>query len=137
MKITRYNPDRQTEGESVFYIQSHGFHAGRPLRNPISNSWELQTDVKNAFEICFMLYTSKTLVNHLRGSVIPFLSLVEYKKLLKPLLENPIKDDTSAQKKLKSLQLITELITQQEQKKTHYTQLKTLLAFELLQTFSK
>lgn len=137
MKITRYNPNRTKVGESVFYIQSHGLHAGRPLKKPIPNSWEVQTDIKNAFEICFMLYTSKTLNIYIRGSVIPFLSLREYKKLLIPLLENPIRDDVKAQKKLTTLELLNEAISQQEQKKAYYVQLKTLLACELLQSFTK
>ena len=101
MKITRYNPNRAKVGESVFYIQSHGLHAGRPLKEPIPNSWEIQTDVKNAFEICFMLYNSRFLKTFLRGSVIPFLSLHEYKKIIHPLLENPIKEEQSTQKKVK------------------------------------
>ena len=118
MKITRYNPNRSKVGESVFYIQSHGLHAGRPLKEPIPNSWEIQTDVKNAFEICFMLYNSRFLKNFLRGSVIPFLSLHEYKKIIHPLLENPIKEEQSTQKKLNALQLIDTFLMQQEQKKT-------------------
>lgn len=137
MKITRYNPDRPTEGESVFYIQSHGLHAGRPLKKPIPNSWELQTDVKNAFEICFMLYNSNSLKIYLRGSVIPFLSLREYKKILLPLLENPKRKDLSTQKKLKALQDIEALLLQQEQKNTYYKQLKSLIASEVLKSFNK
>jgi hypothetical protein len=137
MKITRYNPDRPTEGESVFYIQSHGLHAGRPLKKPIPNSWELQTDIKNAFEICFMLYNSNSLKIYLRGSVIPFLSLREYKKILLPLLENPKIEDLSTQKKLKALQDIEALLLQQEQKNTYYKQLKSLIASEVLKSFNK
>ena len=137
MKITRYNPNRAKVGESVFYIQSHGLHAGRPLKEPIPNSWEIQTDVKNAFEICFMLYNSRFLKTFLRGSVIPFLSLHEYKKIIHPLLENPIKDEQSTQKKLNALQLIDTFLMQQEQKKQYYKQLKIALAHELLQSFTK
>ena len=136
MTIHRYNPEKPKKA-TVFYIQSHGLHAGRPLKKPIPNSWEMDTETKNAFEICFMVYNSKFLKNYLRGSVIPFLSLHEYKKIIHPLLENPIKEEQSTQKKLNALQLIDTFLMQQEQKKQYYKQLKIALADELLQSFTK
>ena len=37
MKIKTYNgaTAEPQEQETVFYIQSHGFNAGRPLKNPL------------------------------------------------------------------------------------------------------
>ena len=34
MKIKRFDPSKKKEGENVFYIQSHGFNAGKPLKKP-------------------------------------------------------------------------------------------------------
>lgn len=135
MIIHRYNPEKPKK-ETVFYIQSHGLHAGRPLKNPIPNSWEIDTEIKNAFEICYMLYNSKILKNYLRGSVIPFLSLHEYKKLITPLFFNPIQHDEQTQKRLKTLQLLDKAIKEQQNAQRNYTELKTAIAHELLKTFT-
>ena len=97
MTIHRYNLEKPKKA-TVFYIQSHGLHAGRPLKEPIPNSWEMDTETKNAFEICFMVYNSKFLKNYLRGSVIPFLSLHEYKKIIQPLFTNPIQHEEATLK---------------------------------------
>jgi len=134
MKINRYNPNKPKK-ETVFYIQSHGFHAGRPLKNPIPNSWELDTEIKNAFEICFMVYNSKILSNYLRGSVIPFLSLHEYRKIMQPIFNNPVQHEKRILKKLNSLQLLDKVIKEQEYKNNLYKQLKTAIAHELIKTF--
>lgn len=134
MILHRYNPEKQKK-ETVFYIQSHGFHAGKPLKKPIPNSWEIDTETKNAFEICFMVYNSKILKNYLRGSVIPFLSLNEYKKIIKPIFSNPIQFEETTLKKLKTLELLDQAIKVQEDKHKYYIQLKTAIAHELLRTF--
>jgi predicted restriction endonuclease len=134
MKIHRYNPNKQRK-ETVFYIQSHGLHAGRPLKEPIPNSWELDTEIKNAFEICFMVYNSKILSNYLRGSVIPFLSLHEYKKIMNPIFNNPVQHQEPTLKKLNSLLLLDKAIQEQEAKHRLYKQLKTAIAHELIKTF--
>lgn len=134
MIIHRYNPEKPKK-ETVFYIQSHGYHAGRPLIKPIPNSWEIDTETKNAFEICFMVYNSKILKNYLRGSVIPFLSLHEYKKIIKPIFSNPIQFEEITIKKLNTLKLLDAAIKQEEEKRKYYHQLKTTIAHELLRTF--
>jgi hypothetical protein len=134
MTLHRYNPDKPTK-ETVFYIQSHGLHAGRPLKKPIPNSWEMDTKTENAFEICFMVYNSKFLKNYLRGSVIPFLSLCEYKKIINPIFANPVQFEETTLKKLKTLQLLDVAIKKQEDTRKYYNELKTAIANELLKTF--
>jgi hypothetical protein len=134
MIIHRYNPEKPQK-ETVFYIQSHGLHAGRPLKKPIPNSWEMDTKIENAFEICFMVYDSKFLKNYLRGSVIPFLSLYEYKKIINPIFANPIQFEETTLKKLKTLQLLDVAIQKQEDTRKYYNELKTAIAHELLKTF--
>ena len=135
MTIHRYNPEKPKKA-TVFYIQSHGLHAGRPLKEPIPNSWEMDTETKNAFEICFMVYNSKFLKNYLRGSVIPFLSLHEYKKIINPIFANPVQFEEMTLKKLKTLQLLDVAIQKQEDTRKFYNELKTAIAHELLKTFT-
>ena len=131
MKIKRYNPEKQSTEKNIFYIQSHGFNAGRPLKKPIPNSWEIETKTNNAFEICFVVFNSKILQNYLRGSVIPFLSLHEYKKLIIPYLSNPVQEEET-KKRLIALQKIDDALKELEQRNKLYKQLKTALAYELL-----
>lgn len=135
MKINRFNPAAQKK-ENVFFIQSHGFHAGRPLREPIPNSWQIETQNPQGFEICFMLYNSRHLKNLIRGSVIPFIALHEYKKILKPLLENPKQDHPETQKKLHVLSLIDKAILEQQKILATYTEMKKIFAAELLKNFT-
>lgn len=134
MKMQRYNPEKAKK-ETVFYIQSHGLHAGRPLKKPIPNSWEMETEIKNAFEICFMVYNSKILSNYLRGSVIPFLSLHEYRKIMKPIFANPKREEPTTAKKLNALLLLDDAIQNQIKQQKTYHDLKTAIAYELLNSF--
>jgi hypothetical protein len=135
MKIHRFNPDTQ-KTKNTFWIQSHGYHAGRPLREPIPNSWQIETKNPRAFELCFMLYKSRFLKNHIRGSVIPFIALHEYRKILNKILANPVQTDEEVQKKLKGLTLSTKAIEEQQKKLTYFLELQNLFASELLKTFS-
>lgn len=135
MILHRFNPDKIRK-ETVFYIQSHGLHAGRPLKEPIPNSWEMDTETQNAFEICFMVYNSKILGNYLRGSVIPFIALHEYRKIIKPLFSNPVQFEETTLKKLKALQLIDKALIEQQKTHKYYNELKTAFAQELYKIFS-
>jgi hypothetical protein len=82
-----------------FFVQSHGHHAGRPLKEPIPNSFtillEQPENLHIAFYTCKMLYQSNALYPIQRGSVIPFISLHEYKKVfaaaLRTTMQDPIK----------------------------------------------
>ncbi len=130
MTFRRYNPDKIKTGKHIFYIQSHGLNAGKPLKVPIPNSWEIDTDNENAFEICFVVFNSKILNIHLRGSVIPFLCLHDYKKIIIPYLKNPIDKDIG--KKLETLQKIDVAIAELDNRNRLYRQLKNVLAYELI-----
>lgn len=82
-----------------FFIQSHGLHAGRPLRDPIPNCFTviLENDqlVHTAFYTCKMLYQSRSFERIIRGSVIPFIALYECKKVyaegVATTMKNPIR----------------------------------------------
>ncbi len=136
MKIKRFNPSKKKEGENVFYIQSHGFNAGKPLKKPIPNSWEIETNFKNAFEVCFVVFNSKILSSYIRGSVIPFLSLHEYRKIITPFLNNPLTENENVLKKLDAIQKINFVIEQNEKQKKIYNEMKILLSSEILKTLS-
>jgi hypothetical protein len=65
-----------------FYIQSHGDHAGRPLKEPIRNCFAIWTDTTYAFEICTCLYIARKYEYFIIGSCVPFVRLFEIKALL-------------------------------------------------------
>ena len=134
MTMKRYNPNLKTNNDS-FYIQSHGLNAGKPLKEPIPNSWHVETKVSNAFEICFIVYNSKFLKNYLRGSVIPFLSLREYRKIIKPLFDNPIQANELICKKLKAIALLDKAIESERKKQLYYKEMKVVIANDLLNIF--
>ncbi|WP_018676132.1 DUF6943 family protein [Riemerella columbina] len=102
MTIKTYNGNisQPLKEENIFYIQSHGLHAGRPLKKPIANCWEIRTKLSFAFEILTIVFESRILETFLLGSVIPFLRLEDYKKIITPILNNAYNDDKINQKYL-------------------------------------
>lgn len=131
MIIRRYDPNKPLKGKNVFYIQSHGFNAGKPLKKPIPNSWEITTEIHNAFEICFIIFNSKILQLYIRGSVIPFIALHEYKKVINPYLkQNTEREDIK--RKLDTLQKIDLALEELDKKKSLYKNLKTALSNNIL-----
>lgn len=83
--------------DAIFYIQSHGLHAGRPLRKSIPNSFSVYSDEEFAFEIVEGLFIAGKFKNLILGSVIPFIRISETQKMLNhffaiPIEENKIKN---------------------------------------------
>ncbi len=74
----KYNGEHKAD----FYIQSHGNHAGRPLKEPIANCFSVWSDNDHAFEIVYCLYSAKVFEFYIIGSVIPFVRIYEIKPLL-------------------------------------------------------
>lgn len=95
MQIKTYNgaTAEPKENETVFFVQSHGFNAGRPLKNPIPNCWEVRTERSADFEILYIIFESKILTPFFRGSVIPFIALSEYRNIISPILKNAIHEN--------------------------------------------
>ncbi len=95
MQIKTYNGEtaEPSENETVFFIQSKGFNAGRPLKKPIPNCWEVRTERRADFEILYIIFESKILNSFFRGSVIPFIALNEYRNIIAPILKNAIHEN--------------------------------------------
>jgi restriction endonuclease S subunit len=71
----------------TFYIQSKGNNAGQPLTNPIPNCFAVCTDVENAFEIVYALFTAKAFNQYIIGSVIPFIRISTMKEIVLPAFD--------------------------------------------------
>lgn len=133
MQIKKYNGITATpaQGETVFYIQSHGLNAGRPLRKPIPNCWEVRTKRSADFEILYIVFESKILETFLRGSVIPFIALTDYKKIIAPILAKSVHEKQIINEHYLQIRKIEEHEQRQDKIKSLLKQLKKSLSNEL------
>lgn len=132
MQIKTYNgaSAEPQKSETVFYIQSHGFNAGRPLKNPIPNCWEVRTQRSADFEILYIVFESKILKPFFRGSVIPFIALSEYRNIIFPILKNAIHENKIINEHYLQIRKIEQHQEQQEKIKTLMQQMKISLSKE-------
>ncbi len=138
MKIKTYNgaTAEPQEQETVFYIQSHGFNAGRPLKNPLPNCWEVRTERSADFEILYIVFESKILTPFFRGSVIPFIALGEYKNIISPILKNAIHENRIINEHYLQIRKIEEQMQNQDKIKKLMQELKKSLSMELYKKIS-
>tara|TARA_R110001632_G_scaffold13990_2_gene47461 strand:+ start:6042 stop:6419 length:378 start_codon:yes stop_codon:yes gene_type:complete len=112
-----------------FYIQNKGLHAGRPLTKPIRNCFAVDTDVPNAFKICYALYRSNSYRSSILGSVIPFIRKRDVLDLIKPALN---KDHDV--KKLNAICLIDQQIKIATEQIEKFKQLQKALAIKTIRS---
>lgn len=66
-----------------FFVQCKGENSGRPLRQPIANCWvvtvEQPEDLDRYYYLSYALWLAGGFKIYLRGSVIPFMVIHEYK----------------------------------------------------------
>jgi hypothetical protein len=82
-----------------FYVLNKGLNSGKPLLVPCPNCFTIQSENEEFKEvlywISFALWRTKAFHPYLRGSVIPFICIVDYKQLIVEKIEvvktNPIK----------------------------------------------
>ncbi len=93
-----------------FFILNRGLNSGKPLNLPCPNCFvcltENQEDREFLYWLCFGLWTSKSFHYFLKGSVIPFVTIDETRKLIR---ESSIKASCKAQafqKAIHALQLL-------------------------------
>ncbi|MEC5157031.1 DUF6943 family protein [Chryseobacterium sp. MP_3.2] len=133
MQIKTYNgaSAEPKKGETVFYIQSHGFNAGRPLKKPLPNCWEVRTERSADFEILYIVFESKILAPFFRGSVIPFIALHEYKNIIFPILKNAIHENKIINEHYLQIRKIETQLQQQDKIKNLMQELKKSISREL------
>lgn len=116
------------ENETIFYIQNKGNNSGRPLKNPIPNCWEIRTDRSIDFEILYIVFESRILESFIIGSVIPYIRLDDYKKIIKPILENAIQENRIINQHYLQIRKIEEQIKHQDKIKSLMHDLKKLIS---------
>ena len=71
---------------NVIFILSKGLNAGKPLANPCSNCFAIEFRVaEDAFRfrsLCQILLQSQIFYPYLKGSVIPFLSIRDFRSIV-------------------------------------------------------
>ena len=82
--ITLKTYNGQTDAN--FFIQCKGNNSGRPLVDPIPNSFAVYTDVPYAFDIIQGLFISKKFVRNIIGSCVPFIRKTDLLKIIEPQL---------------------------------------------------
>lgn len=133
MQIRTYTgtPAEPRAGEHIFFIQSHGYNAGRPLKNPIRNCWEVRTERSADFEIMYIVFESKILIPFIGGSVIPFLRLEDYRNIIAPILKNAIHENRIINAHYLQIRKIEEQMQQQEKIKMLMLEMKKSLSHEV------
>jgi hypothetical protein len=95
-----------------FFVLNKGMNSGKPQNEPFTNSFVLvfQTEAQkeDIFWIAMSLWKSKFWVPFLRGSVIPFLSLYEFKKEFNTKATRLMREHELHHKNIQTLKLLQE-----------------------------
>ena len=95
-----------------FFVLSKGLNSGKPSNESFTNSFVLvfQTEAQkeDIFWIAMSLWKSKFWLPFLRGSVIPFLSLYEFKKEFNPKATRMMREHELHHKNIQALKLLQE-----------------------------
>lgn len=95
-----------------FFILSKGINSGKPQNEPFTNSFVLvfqtETQKEDLFWITMILWKSKFWHQFLRGSVIPFLALHEFKKEFNPKVTRLLREHEQHQKNIQALKRLQE-----------------------------
>lgn len=95
-----------------FFVLNKGLNSGRPQNEPFTNSFVLifQTEEQkeDVFWIAMSLCKSKFWHPYLKGSVIPFLTLFEFKKEFNPKVVRLLQEHEQHLKNVQALKLLQE-----------------------------
>jgi len=110
-KLSSYNPTKKYDN-NTFFVLCKGLNSGRPSNTVNVNSFAIttqnQNDKKLIYWTCFGLHKGKIFYQSLCGSVIPFIRIGEFKKIVNENLQTVInKGDFN--KRIKVLQKIEQL----------------------------
>lgn len=71
---------------SVLFILSKGLNAGKPLIKPCPNCFAVELESSQETQrfrsLCFVLFQSQIFKQYLKGSVVPFLSIGDFRSIL-------------------------------------------------------
>lgn len=95
-----------------FFILSKGLNSGKPQNEPFTNSFVLvfQTEEQkdNVYWIAMSLWKTKFWHPFLKGSVIPFITLYDFKKEFNPKATRMMREHEQNLKHMQALKLLQE-----------------------------
>ena len=95
-----------------FFVLSKGLNSGKPQNEPFTNSFVLvfQTEEQkeNIFYVALSLWKTKFWHPFLKGSVIPFITLYDFKKEFNPKATRLMREHELHKKNIKALKLLQE-----------------------------
>ena len=119
----------RTYNQPHFYIQNKGFRSGRALQSPIPNCFVLITETDEQrdalYYLCFSLQIGRYFNYYIKGSVIPFITIDDTRKVLNKALLNYKKDQWEL--KVDKLKKVTAYEDNLKQQITTIGQLKLAL----------
>jgi len=106
----RSHKNGRTYNQPHFYIQNKGLNSGRALNDPIPNCFVVTTETdkqrEELYYLCFSLQIGRYFNFYIKGSVIPFITIDDTRKVLNTALLNYEKDQW--QLKVEKLKKITD-----------------------------
>ncbi len=113
-RIKTHRPER-SYNQPHFFILNKGLNSGKPLNQPCPNCFVCLTDNHEDREflywLCFGLWRSKSFHYLLKGSVIPFVTIDEIRKLIR---ESSAKANCKTQAFQKAMQALRLLDTNEQ-----------------------
>ena len=95
-----------------FYILCKGLNSGKPLKAPCPNCFAViaqnEADLQTLYWLAFALWKGRKFEIYLTGSVIPFLRVTDFRKLISEHFEQAIANQVELHKTVKALQLVEE-----------------------------
>ena len=105
MNITTYNSKHHSNPLNTFYVLSKGLNSGRPMSRPCANSLVVKANTEyekqKLFGYTYVLWKTGRFHGYQVGSVIPFLRIEDYKRILLNTMESPKIDHMRIQTVLK------------------------------------
>ena len=82
----------RTYNHPHFFVLNKGLNSGRALNNPISNCFVVTTKTdeqrESLYFLCFFLQIGRYFSYYLKGSVIPFICILDTKKVLNAAIQD-------------------------------------------------
>ena len=102
----------ENQEKNCFYILCKGLNSGKPLKAPCPNCFAViasnEADLQTLYWLAFALWKGRKYEIYLTGSVIPFLRVTDFRKLISEHFEQATENHAELQKTVNALQLAEE-----------------------------
>jgi hypothetical protein len=106
-----------------FYIQSKGYHAGRPLRNPIRNCFVVFTDDELLFEKVYSMFVGRMFEPFIHGTAIPTIRISDVQEVI----DTALSLQKNVEKELRIIRSIDNLLFNMQKQINLYKEMQVAL----------